>query len=103
MKYFLKSVNKETHYFLYIFKELVIELNFISFDSVVFYLQSAFGDVYVPDEFEPPSVQTIAAFTKKSHGVSSAPLKVLDAKTLLLPDFTYNGAGKGKNACLYPW
>lgn len=71
-------------------------MNFISFDSVVFYIQSAFGDVYVPDEFEPPSVQTIAAFTKKSHGVSSAPLKVLDAKTLLLPDFTYNGAGKGK-------
>lgn len=58
--------------------------------------QSAFGDVYIPEEFEPPTVQTISSFTKKSHGVSSDPLKLLDAKTILIPNFTYNGAGKGK-------
>ncbi|XP_054258338.1 protein Skeletor, isoforms B/C [Macrosteles quadrilineatus] len=56
--------------------------------------QSAFGDVYIPEEFEPPAVQTISSFGKKSHGVSSGPLRILDAKTLVIPEFTYNGAGK---------
>lgn len=58
--------------------------------------QSAFGDVNVPEEFEPPAVQTIGQLSKKSHGVSSGPIQILDAKTLLIPNFTYNGAGKGK-------
>uniref|UniRef100_A0A1B6DSH2 DOMON domain-containing protein n=3 Tax=Clastoptera arizonana TaxID=38151 RepID=A0A1B6DSH2_9HEMI len=56
--------------------------------------QSAFGDVYIPEEFEPPTVQTIGQLSKKSHGVSSGPIQIIDAKTIIIPNFTYNGAGK---------
>lgn len=56
--------------------------------------QNAFGDVYMAEEFEPPSTQVISQFSKRSHGVSSGPLQILDAKTIVIPDFTYNGAGK---------
>lgn len=47
------------------------------------------------ENFEPPATQVIAALSKKSHGVSSGNLQILDAKTLIIPDLTYNGAGKG--------
>lgn len=70
------------------------EINYI-LHIKVYYWQGTFGDVYIPEDFEPPTIQTIAQFSKKSHGVSSGALQVLDAKTLLIPDFTYNGAGKG--------
>ncbi|KAK9501220.1 hypothetical protein O3M35_011975 [Rhynocoris fuscipes] len=56
--------------------------------------QNAFGDVYMAEEFEPPTTQTIAQLSKKSHAVSSGPIQIVDAKTLIIPDFTYNGAGK---------
>ncbi|KAL1138299.1 hypothetical protein AAG570_009987 [Ranatra chinensis] len=55
--------------------------------------QNAFGDVYVAEEFEAPSTQVIAQLSKKSHGVSSGPIQILDAKTIVIPDFSYNGAG----------
>ncbi|XP_014255074.1 protein Skeletor, isoforms B/C [Cimex lectularius] len=56
--------------------------------------QNAFGDVYMAEEFEPPATQTIGQLSRRSHGVSSGPIQILDAKTILIPDFTYNGAGK---------
>ncbi|XP_027842115.2 protein Skeletor, isoforms B/C [Aphis gossypii] len=54
----------------------------------------AFGDVYVPEDFEPPVKQIIGDFTTKSHGVSSGPIEILDSKTIKIPMFSYNGAGK---------
>lgn len=59
------------------------------------YFQNGFGDVYMAEEFEPPTTEVIAAFSRRSHGVSSGPLQILDAKTIVIPHFTYNGAGKG--------
>ncbi|KAK7603035.1 hypothetical protein V9T40_003034 [Parthenolecanium corni] len=56
--------------------------------------QSAFGDVYIPEEFEPPLPQMISEITGRSHGITSGPIEILDAKTLLIPDFTYNGASQ---------
>ncbi|XP_065225069.1 protein Skeletor, isoforms B/C [Planococcus citri] len=56
--------------------------------------QSAFGDVYIPEEFEPPVTQTISQLTGRSHGVTSGPIEILDAKTITIPQFTYNGAGQ---------
>ncbi|XP_063541866.1 protein Skeletor, isoforms B/C [Cydia strobilella] len=53
--------------------------------------QNAFGDAYVPDEFEAPAPQTAA--TLAGTGVSSATLQLLDAKTILVPEFRYDGAG----------
>ncbi|XP_075229163.1 cytochrome and DOMON domain-containing protein knickkopf [Lycorma delicatula] len=56
--------------------------------------QNAFGDVYIPEEFEPPETQKISQLSKRSNGVSSGSLEIIDAKTIMIPDFTYNGAGK---------
>nr|XP_018911611.1 PREDICTED: protein Skeletor, isoforms B/C [Bemisia tabaci] len=55
--------------------------------------QSTFGDVYIPDEFLPPKPQEITQLSSRSHGVSSGPLQLIDAKTIRIPKFTYNGAG----------
>lgn len=38
----------------------------------------------------------IGDLTTKSHGVSSGPIEILDSKTIKIPMFSYNGAGKGK-------
>lgn len=62
--------------------------------------QSAFGDVYIPEEFAPPVTQTISQLTGRSHGVTSGPIEILDAKTILIPQFTYNGAGQGTTITL---
>ncbi|CAH2058938.1 unnamed protein product, partial [Iphiclides podalirius] len=57
--------------------------------------QNAFGDVYVPDEFEPPAPRSVAALAP-APGVplSSAPVRFLDACTLLIPEFRYDGGGE---------
>lgn len=47
-----------------------------------FVLQNAFGDVYVPDEFEAPAPMTLAPLAAPPH-VSSQPVKILDANTIL--------------------
>lgn len=44
--------------------------------------QNAFGDVYVPDDFEAPAPRAIGALAG-SPSVSSQPVQVLDAVTLL--------------------
>lgn len=47
--------------------------------------QNAFGDVYVPDEFEPPAPRTLAALAGATPGpqLASQPLQVLTADTIL--------------------
>jgi hypothetical protein len=57
--------------------------------------QNTFGDVYIPEEFEPPARQIITQLSRRSHGVSSGSVELIDAKTIIIPEFTYNGAGKG--------
>lgn len=64
---------------------------------IVLIIQIAFGDVYIPEDFEPPVKQVIGDFTTKSHGVSSGPIEIIDSKTIKIPMFSYNGAGKGKH------
>lgn len=44
--------------------------------------QNAFGDVYVPDEFEAPAVRSVGPLAG-SNAVSSKPVRFLDATTLL--------------------
>ncbi|XP_060806924.1 protein Skeletor, isoforms B/C [Amyelois transitella] len=60
--------------------------------------QNAFGDVYVPDEFEPPAPRTIGSLAAANSGaappVASQPIRVLDAVTLLIPEFRYDGSGE---------
>ena len=56
--------------------------------------QNDFGDIYIPEEFEPPMPQKGASFTKRSNNVSSESIEILDSKTILLPEFNYDGKGK---------
>lgn len=51
-------------------------------DRLPFAFQNAFGDVYVPDEFEAPAPMTLAPLTAPPQ-VSSLPVKILDADTIL--------------------
>ncbi|KAM3958667.1 cytochrome and DOMON domain-containing protein knickkopf [Aphomia sociella] len=55
--------------------------------------QNAFGDVYVPDDFEPPSPQTLSALAG-TPAVSSQPVQILDAVTILIPELRYDGSGE---------
>lgn len=58
--------------------------------------QNTFGDVYIPEEFEPPTAQKISRLTGRSHDVESENIEIIDAKTIKISQFTYNGEGKGK-------
>ncbi|XP_044727087.1 protein Skeletor, isoforms B/C, partial [Chrysoperla carnea] len=56
--------------------------------------QNTFGDIYIPEEFEPPSFQKISQLNGKLHNVNSGTVEILDAKTIRIPEFTYDGKGK---------
>lgn len=56
--------------------------------------QNTFGDVYIPEEFDPPSPQRVGSFSKISHNVTSGSVEVLDSKTIKIPNFSYDGLGK---------
>ncbi|XP_076395464.1 DM13 and DOMON_DOH domain-containing protein skeletor isoform X2 [Megachile rotundata] len=49
-----------------------------------------FGDVRIPRGFDYPKPQKLAALSGV-HGVSSEPIVVVDAQTLLIPNFSYDG------------
>ncbi|KAK9294616.1 hypothetical protein QLX08_010840 [Tetragonisca angustula] len=49
-----------------------------------------FGDVRIPRNFDYPKPQKLAALNGV-HGVSSEPIVVVDAQTLLIPSFSYDG------------
>ncbi|KAI5645559.1 electron transfer DM13 domain-containing protein [Phthorimaea operculella] len=55
--------------------------------------QNAFGDVYLPDEFESPAPLSIGPLSG-TPAVSSQPVKILDAATILIPEFRYDGSGE---------
>lgn len=55
--------------------------------------QNNFGDVYIPDEFLPPKVQSAGFFLHQKHNVSSSSIEIIDSKTIRLRDFTYDGKG----------
>lgn len=55
--------------------------------------QNDFGDVYIPESFEPPRPQRGSSFSKRSHGVTSSPIEVIDSKTIRIPELYYDGTG----------
>lgn len=58
--------------------------------------QNTFGDIYIPEEFEPPTIQKISQLSSKTStgAVSSGNVEIVDSKTIRLPDFRYDGSGK---------
>ncbi|CAH0401754.1 unnamed protein product [Chilo suppressalis] len=55
--------------------------------------QNAFGDVYIPDDFEAPSERSIGPLVGDTS-VSSQSVKVVDAVTIIIPEFKYDGSGE---------
>ncbi|XP_011500407.1 PREDICTED: protein Skeletor, isoforms B/C [Ceratosolen solmsi marchali] len=49
-----------------------------------------FGDVKIPRNFDYPRPQKLASLSG-IHGVSSDPVVIVDAQTLLIPNFSYDG------------
>lgn len=56
--------------------------------------QNNFGDIYIPEEFEPPTFQRAGSFSKLKHNISSDSIEILDSKTIQIPNLTYDGLGK---------
>ena len=56
-------------------------------------LHDAFGDIYIPEDFEPPGPQILTDIQGRSNGVEAAQVLVMDSKTLKLEDFSYDGRG----------
>lgn len=73
----------------------LIKVFLMNLCSVIIILQNAFGDLYIPEDFEPPTIQKISQLSRRSHDVGSESIEILDAKTLRIPELNYNGAGKG--------
>ncbi|XP_066138270.1 protein Skeletor, isoforms B/C [Euwallacea fornicatus] len=57
--------------------------------------QNTFGDIYIPEEFEPPTVQKVSQLTGKTNSISTISVEILDAKQIKLIGFTYDGNAKG--------
>ena len=60
-------------------------------DKYPFDAKNTFGDIYIPEEFDPPAPQRISQLSKSSHNVSSLAIVILDAKTISIPQLTYDG------------
>ncbi|CAH0554460.1 unnamed protein product [Brassicogethes aeneus] len=56
--------------------------------------QNTFGDIYIPEEFEPPTKQRISQLISKKNSISSDVVEILDAKRIQLKDFIYDGKAK---------
>lgn len=70
-------------------------MNISSLTNETFDSQVNFGDVRIPRGFDYPKPQKLAALNGV-HGVSSEPIVVVDAQTLLIPSFSYDGEAPGK-------
>lgn len=55
--------------------------------------KNTFGDIYIPEEFDPPAPQTISQISKRTSNISSEAVVILDAKTIKIPQFIYDGRG----------
>jgi hypothetical protein len=60
------------------------------------FFQVNFGDVKIPKNLDYPRPQKIDQLNGV-HLVSSDPIVVVDAQTLLIPNFSYDGEAPGKS------
>lgn len=54
----------------------------------------------IPRDLDFPRPQKIAGL-KGVHGISSDPIVIVDAQTLLIPNFSYDGEAPGKTFSLF--
>lgn len=57
--------------------------------------QENYGDIYLPDGFEPPAPRKLSELTRQGGGVKSGTVVIMDTKTILLPHFHFNGENNG--------
>ena len=50
-----------------------------------------FGDIYVPDGFEPPSPQRVSQFSRLQNSLRSDPVIIVNSKMIKIPNFNYDG------------
>lgn len=56
--------------------------------------QNTFGDVDIPQGFEPPQPQKIGQFSKRGdHRVDSESITIIDSKTIRISGFKFDGRG----------
>lgn len=53
--------------------------------------QNTFGDVYVPEGFEPPTIQKISSLNGKVNKISTDSVEILDTKRIKLNQFYFDG------------
>lgn len=68
----------------------------INYFDGFFPLQVNFGDVKIPRNLDYPKPQKISGLSGV-HAVSSDPIVIVDAQTLLIPNFSYDGEAPGTN------
>ncbi|XP_072398857.1 protein Skeletor, isoforms B/C [Diabrotica undecimpunctata] len=56
--------------------------------------QNTFGDIYIPEGFEPPTVQRVSSLIGKVNGIFTESVEILDAKRIRLNQFSYDGKAK---------
>ncbi|XP_054722011.1 protein Skeletor, isoforms B/C-like [Uloborus diversus] len=56
---------------------------------------TSFGTLIFPKSLVPPRPVVIGPLVNTKKGVSSGDILVLDTQTFLIPDFSYDGSGKG--------
>ncbi|XP_050707781.1 protein Skeletor, isoforms B/C-like [Eriocheir sinensis] len=52
-----------------------------------------FGDIYIPEGFEPPQKIVLNKLSSKTKEVQSGGVVIADSKTIVIEDFSYNGRG----------
>lgn len=54
-----------------------------------------YGDIYLPEGFEPPAPRKLSELTRQGGGVRSNTIVIMDTKTLFVPQFHFNGDNNG--------
>lgn len=52
-----------------------------------------FGDIYIPEGFEPPQKIILNKLSSKTREVTSGGVVIADSKTIVIEDFSYTGLG----------
>lgn len=53
----------------------------------------AYGDIYIPEDFEPPGQQVLTDIQGRSNGVRASHVSVMNSKVIKLHQFSYDGRG----------
>lgn len=54
----------------------------------------AFGDIYIPEGFQPPQKEILNKMSSKTGEVSSGAVTIADSKTVIIENLSYDGTGE---------